>query len=79
MKNICFENSNKIWIKLTFSHYLKKFGAAFLDSLQSFTDIGGVVGLITGAIINEILTKRLLMITTIVGNMIFLCILAMFG
>jgi hypothetical protein len=61
-----------------FGDYRCEEGTAFLDALQSFTYIGGVVGLIAGALINEILTKRQLLITTIVGHITGVLI-AIFG
>lgn len=41
-----------------------------IDRLQSFIYLGGVAGVIIGAFVNEIITKRMLLICTVVANIV---------
>ena len=41
-----------------------------IDRLQSFIYIGGIVGVLIGAFTNEIITKRMLLICTVVANIV---------
>lgn len=41
-----------------------------MDWLQSFIYIGGVAGVFVGAFVNEIVTKRMLLILATVGNIV---------
>jgi hypothetical protein len=70
----------KAFVDPTFTSLASKFGdyrcggEAELDRLQSFVYIGGIVGVIAGAFLSEVMTKKILMILTVGANLVGLVV-----